>query len=235
MADFIQFEAEDEDHNNSNEEEELMIIDDDLIDDSQQDNDSHIFHRFHNQTTNTSDIMEEILREEEAASELLEPNNYIKENEIDDIANEVYDETGAFLKSKKLFLDSLINPVPQEQDSFYLTLIHAIRYVKHNKQNLCLEEDIEKEIGTNLYSEIKAIKDICVLDLDFDNLEEMCYKLNDILLKENMFLRIYEIKDKFRYLFHENKDSKNCIRSLSSCIKEKFNGFAWADIKLSKK
>ena len=49
-----------------------------------------------------------------------------------------------------------------------------------------------------------------------------------------MFLRIYEIKDNFRYLFHENKDTKKCLRSISSCIKEKFNGFTWAELKLSK-
>ena len=113
-------------------------------------------------------------------------------------------------------------------------MLHTIRYAKHNKVDLCVEEDMNKEIGFNLYSKIKAIKDICVLDLNFNNFEEMRYELNDILLKENMFPRIYEIKDKFRYLFHENKDSKNCLRSLSSCIKEKFNGFTWAELKLSK-
>ena len=95
MADFIYFEAEDNEDIDINvvdlneEEEESMIIDDHLIDDSQQENDSHNFHRFHNQTTVTSEIMEEILREEEAASELLEPNNYVTQNEIEDIANEV--------------------------------------------------------------------------------------------------------------------------------------------------
>ena len=242
MTDFIYFEAEDDEDIDINvvdlneEEEESMIIDDDLIDDSQQENDSHNFHRFYNQTTDTSEIMEEILREEEAASELLEPNNYVTQNEIGDIANEVYDETDDFLKSKSTFLKSLINPIDQtvKKDTFYLTLLHTIRYAKHNKKDLCLEEDIEKEIGINLYSEIKAIKDSCILDLNFDNFEEMCYKLNDMLLKENMFLRVYEIKNKFRYLFHENKDSKNCLRSLSSCIKEKFNGFTWAELKLSK-
>ena len=86
-----------------------------------------------------------------------------------------------------------------------------------------------------MYSEINSIKDKCILDLNVNHFEEMCYNLNDILLKENMFLRIYEIKDKFRYLFHENKDSKNCLRSLSSCIKEKFNGFGRAELKLSTK
>ena len=239
MADFIYFEADDEDVNVvdiNEEEEESMIIDSDLIDDRQQENDSHDFHRFHNQITDTCEIMEEILREEEAASELLEPNNYLTQNEIEDIANEVYDETDDFLKSKEKFLKSLINPIDQtvKKDTFYLTLLHTIRYVKHNKVDLCVEEDMEKEIGFELYSKIKAIKNICVLDLNFKDFEEMCYRLNDILINEKMFLRIYEIKDNFRYLFHENKDSKKCLRLLSSCIKEKFNGFTWAELKLSK-
>ena len=41
-------------------------------------------------------------------------------------------------------------------------------------------------------------------------------------MEEKMFLRVYELKDKFRYLFHENKENKNVIRKVSSCIKEKF-------------
>ena len=117
MADFIYFEAEDDEDIDINvvdneEEEESMIIDSDLIDDSQQENESHDFHRFHNQTNDISKVMDEILREEEVASELLEPNNYIMQNEIEDIANEVYDETD-FLKSKEKFLKSLINPIHQ--------------------------------------------------------------------------------------------------------------------------
>ena len=40
-----------------------------------------------------------------------------------------------------------------------------------------------------------------------------------------MFLRIYELKDKFKYLFHEQKKKKEVIRKISACIKNKFNGF----------
>ena len=43
-----------------------------------------------------------------------------------------------------------------------------------------------------------------------------------------MFLRIYELKDKFRYLFHEQKQKKEVIRKISTCIKNKFNGFTMA-------
>ena len=239
MADFICFEAEAEENDinveslDSNEEEEEMIIDD-FIDDSYQENDTSVFHRFHNQTTNTPDIMEELLREEESISEA---HNYIEDNEIAEIANEVYDESENFLQNKNKFLSTLIKLLDQtgDKDSFCLTLLHAIRYVKTKKKDLCLEENLEKEIGNDLYSKINSIKENCILDLNLNHFEEMWYNLNDILVQENMFLRIYEIKDKYRYLFHENKDSKNCLRSLSSCIKEKFNGFRWCELKLSAK
>ena len=235
MTDFICFEAvEEEDVLTIDEKEELMAIDD-LIDDTHQETDDHCFHRFHNQQRDTSEIMEEILREEEAASEKLEHNNYLHQNEIEDIANEVYDETDDFLKSRDKFLGSLINPIDQTKEkSFYLTLLHSIRYVKNKKTDFCAEKEMEKEIGSSLYLQIQAIKDICILDLNYNNFEEMCYRVNDILITEKMFLRVYEIKDNYRYLFQENKDSKKVLRSLSSCIKEKFNGFTFADLKLSR-
>ena len=241
MADFICFEAEAEESDvdiiNSGEEDDGMIIEDDFIDNTHQENDSSVFHRFHNQTTNTSDIMEELLREEEAISDSLEAHNYIDDNEIDEIANEIYDETEHFLQNKNKFLSTLINPLDQrgDEDTFYLTLLHTIRYAKTKKHDLCSEQKFEEEIGIDLYSKIKSIKENCILDLNLNHFDEMCYNINDILLKENMFLRICEIKDKYRYLFHENKDAKNCIRSLSSCIKEKFNGFGWCELKFASK
>ena len=54
------------------------------------------------------------------------------------------------------------------------------------------------------------------------------------MLGNKFFLRVYELKDKFRYLFHENYEKKEVIRRVSSCIKEKFNGFTFAQINLAK-
>ena len=135
MADFICFEAEVDVVNEEEKEEPIAIDSDDLIDDSHQENDDHCFHRFHNQMRDTSEIMEEILREEEIASEKLEPNNYLTQNEIEDMPNEVYDETDDFLKSREKFLGSLLNPIEQtKENSFYLTLLYTTRFV--TKKNL---------------------------------------------------------------------------------------------------
>ena len=66
---------------------------------------------------------------------------------------------------------------------------------------------------------------------DFDY---MCFDVKEILIEDKMLLRVYELKDKFRYLFHENKEKKEVIRKVSSCIKEKFNGFHVTQSSLSK-
>ena len=44
-------------------------------------------------------------------------------------------------------------------------------------------------------------------------------------MKSHLFLRVYEIKDKFRYLIKEDPQKKKVMRDLSSCITERFNGF----------
>ena len=63
----------------------------------------------------------------------------------------------------------------------------------------------------------------------------MYYDINDILIKNNLFLRFYELKDKFRYLFHQNKEGRKVKKSVSACIKERFNGFNIVAPTLSKK
>ena len=214
-----------------------MLIDDNLIDDSIQENNEPSFFRFHNQTRDFQEIREDIERLAESSIEHLEANNYLDQSEIDDIGNESLDEFDGFERSKTTFLNCLKKPVENQtrENSFYLTLLHAIRFLKNKKSDQCDEIEIEKEIGSELYFEIAEKKDSCILDLNKAHFDEMCYKINEILIKEKFFLRVYEIKDKFRYLFHEDHNKKNVLRSLSSCIKEKFNGFTFADIWLQAK
>ena len=45
------------------------------------------------------------------------------------------------------------------------------------------------------------------------------------LTKNGLFLRVCELKDKFRYLIKQNSEKKTILRELSSCVIKKFNGF----------
>ena len=63
----------------------------------------------------------------------------------------------------------------------------------------------------------------------------MCFDLNEILVGQKLFLRVYEPKDKFRYLFHEDYKKKRVLRSLSSCIKENLMALPLHILSLQKK
>ena len=42
------------------------------------------------------------------------------------------------------------------------------------------------------------------LDLDIQNFENQCFSVNDLLVKHRSFFRVYELKDKFRYLIKQD-------------------------------
>ena len=133
MAAFICFEADASD--GSNDEEAETVIDDNLIDDSDQENNEPSFFRFHNQTRDYNEIVEDIEQRAAASVEHLEANNYLDQCEIDDIGNESLDESDAFERRKTIFLSSLKSPAENQtrENSFYLTLLHAVRFLKNKK------------------------------------------------------------------------------------------------------
>ena len=54
------------------------------------------------------------------------------------------------------------------------------------------------------------------LGLDILNFENQCLKINQILNKNNLFLRVFELKEKFRCLIkQDSKKKKSYQRSLS--------------------
>ena len=53
----------------------------------------------------------------------------------------------------------------------------------------------------------------------------MCHELNCILSKHGYFLRIFELKNKYRRLAVKNKGEQNLVRQLFSYLIEKYSGF----------
>ena len=56
-----------------------------------------------------------------------------------------------------------------------------------------------------------------------------------MLAKHGYFLRVFELKNKFRHLALKNPKKQNIVRQLSSCINEKYNGFHLISIEYNKK
>ena len=62
----------------------------------------------------------------------------------------------------------------------------------------------------------------------------MCYEINIILSKFGYFLRVFELKHKFRHLSMKEKNQHETIRQLSNCLIEKYNGFTIISIEYKK-
>ena len=99
----------------------------------------------------------------------------------------------------------------------------------------CDDEQIKEDIGAEIFDKIYLLKSMIMLDLDTLHFENQCLKINQILNKNNLFLRVFELKEKFRCLIKQDSEKKNHIRDLLSCIIEKFNGFNIVRIEFDKK
>ena len=90
------------------------------------------------------------------------------------------------LKKRELFLKTLKNPVENQtkENSFYLALLYAIRSFKTKKDDLCEQNELENEIGGNLYYKLESKKEQCILNLIKREFDYMCFDLNEILIDE---------------------------------------------------
>ena len=111
----------------------------------------------------------------------------------------------------------------------------AIRYRLSGKVEPCDDEQLKIDIGAEIFDEIYPLKSLMKLNLDILHFENQCLKIYQILNKNNLFLRIFELKEKFHCLIKQDSEKKNIIRDLSSCIIEKFNGFNIVRIEFERK
>ena len=166
-----------------------------------------------------------------------EPNNYCNENEIDNL--EIDDFKNYKSKIEK-FKETLLNPEGlNNKDSFFYSVLFAMRYQLTGKFSCDgddnVDEQIKVDIGAEIFDEIYILKNMLRLDLDILNFENQCLKINQILNKNNLFLRVFELKEKFHCLIKQDSERKNLIRDLSGCIIEKFNGFNIVRIEFDRK
>ena len=79
----------------------------------------------------------------------------------------------------------------------------TLRYDKENKIDICDKNEFKKLIDEKLIDQLDEEKYKFILDLQkFNN---NCYEINYLLSKYNYFLRVFELKNKFRYLTMEDK------------------------------
>ena len=221
MAEFLVTEAIDVDavdnDNGEGNDNTATVSDDEFIDDSEQPENNEFYPYF----TNVSISYDDAMRDFENIDDL-EARNYFDSDEEEQEINEFSN----FEAKVKLFKESLINPHGLENpDSFFYSILYAIRHKLIEKIDFVEEENLKQDVGLALSHDLFKIKSSLRLDLDVLNFENQCFKINTILSKHNMFLRVFELKDKFRYLFKQNCERKKIVNEVSACVIERFNGF----------
>ena len=194
MAEFLETEAIDIDTTDNDDCEGrdiATVSDDEFIDDSEQQQQESGYFYFTNVTRTYDDVMRDVENIDD-----LEARHYFDSDDEDQELNEFPN----FEAKVKLFRESLINPHGLENpDSFFYSILYAIRFKLIGKVDFLEQEDnLKQDIGIALFDDLFEIKSLLRLDGEDNlNFENQCFQINTILSRHDMFLRVFELKDKF--------------------------------------
>ena len=238
MADFLLTEAAVDEHSTTadvNDDEgnivNMTLSDEEFIDDSVIEQSVTDYYGFTNVSRDYTDAVQDSFSDFDYDQEA---NNYYAEDDLHDFE---IDEFKDYKSRVDKFAKTLLNPQGlNNKDSFFYSILFAIRYRLTDKFDIVdSDEQIKADIGAEIFNEIYPLKDILKLDLDILNFENQCNKINQILNKNNLFLRVFEFKQKFHGLIKQDPEKKNVLRELSGCVIEKFNGFTTVRLEFDRK
>ena len=106
--------------------------------------------------------------------------------------------------------------------------------ILNNLTKYLTSDDLEKIVVQDLFKEINQPEKFKFI-IDQRYFFNLCYHITMILAKFGYFLRIYELKKKYRHLFMKKPDQQKIVKQLSSCLIEKYNGFTVICIEYEKK
>ena len=237
MTDFLLTEAVDEDLAPAADNDDegnivnMTLSDEEFIDDSVTEESVTDYYGFTNVSRDYTEAVEDSFSDFDHNQEA---NNYCVEDDLYDLK---IDDFKDYKSRIEKFTKTLLNPQGfSNKDSFFYSILFAIRYRLTDKFDIVdNDEQIKVDIGAEIFDEISPLKNMLKLDLDILNFENQCLEINQILNKNNLFLRVFEFKQKFHCLIKQDSEKKNVIRQLSACIIEKFNGFSIVRIEFDRK
>ena len=155
------------------------------------------------------------------------------ENFVSDFFDEFkveYDEFQGVEETIRKFVQELNIFCQRLKDCFYETKIFAVCYhfiFKEEDFDFCQDKEIITSVlGADFFGELKSKKQILQLDLSLCRFETQCRVVNDLLVEQKLFLRVYELRNKFRYMIKKTPKCKNIFqRDLLVFIEEHFKGF----------
>ena len=138
----------------------------------------------------------------------------------------------------KKFNESLFPRVDVDHEKvnnqFCNAILYVLRFDKTGLKDMCNKEEFEKAIDKSLVEELNHPEKFQFI-IELQKFYNMCYEFNTILSKRIYFLRIFELKNKFRRFTMKDKSKQKIVRQLSSCLIEKYSGFTVISTEFKKK
>ena len=238
MADFINFEAEIDAESDFSDDDE--IIDDNASDKSfiNDDNEINESRDFYRQFANVENDLEQVLADaqNEALQDIEQLDKISNSNEENECEMEVDDFQGSkdcLEKFQKTLFSKNENNIEGRNQLCHVILL-ALKYKINGSKNTCSSNELEKIVGKDLFKEINQPEKFKFI-IDQQYFSNMCYQITMFLAKSGFFLRVSELKKKYRHLFMKKPDQQKIVKQLSSCLIEKYNGFTMIRIEYEKK
>ena len=237
MADFINFEAdvegdyvEEVDFVNSEHDDEVSNISDSdslksFIDNEEIKTDVNFYRHFNNIETDIEQTLEDAYNEALHDVEKFDEISNLCESSEEEFEIEDFKNSKENIKKfhENLFPKANIEQ-QKEHNQFVRAILYAIRFDKINEKEICEKKDFEKSIDKKLIEQLDQPEKFQFI-VDLQKFNNICYEINSILSKHDYFLKVFELKNKFRHLSMKEPKKQNIVRQLSSCLMEKYNGF----------
>ena len=112
----------------------------------------------------------------------------------------------------KNFIENLLPKVNEQEEwghnTFMRAILYAIRYEK-SKTNICNKNEFEEVIEKKLIVELDKNK--FKLEIDLQKFNNDNYEINCLLSDFNYFLRVFELKNKFRQMIIKEPEKKTLL------------------------
>ena len=95
-------------------------------------------------------------------------------------------------------------------NQFCSAILYALRFDKTGLKDICNKEEFEKSIDKSLIEELNQPEKFQFIN-ELQKVYNMCYEINTILSKYNYFLRVFELKYKFRQFSMKDKSKEKIV------------------------
>ena len=207
-----------------------------FIDDNDEiENDKTFYQKFENVATSIDDVLKEENDKSIVDTQRIDVSNFCETSE-EEIEIDEFKDTEKTIEKFKEFLFPVSTDNDDDENnynSFVNTRFFAIRFNVKQKTDLCSSAELKESVDNNLFIQLNQEKFNIILD--YQKFNNQCHEVNMLLAKHGYFLRVFELKNKFRHLALKNPKQQNIVRQLSSCINKKYNGFHVISIEYNKK